>query len=53
MPLLCHFLCHLLKKLYMKKVCKLLANPYNLNGVSLEIRTPDPLIKSQMLYLLS
>ena len=26
---------------------------YFLNGVSWETRTPDPLIKSQMLYLLS
>ena len=37
----------------MKKVYERIINPYKHNGGSRGIRTLDPLIKSQMLYLLS
>ena len=49
MPLKCHFF----QKKSIKKVYEILINPYKLDGGSRGIRTLDPLIKSQMLYLLS
>ena len=42
------FISSLFRHLYQK-----LIEFFHKNGVPLEIRTPDPLIKSQMLYLLS